>query len=356
MPMDYGEQRLKIHENVPLAPLTTLKVGGPARFFARAESEEQIGAAVAFAEERGLALFVLGGGSNVVIADEGFNGLVLQVALRGICVRAEGERIVLTAQAGEEWDDLVRFSVEREWAGIECLSGIPGSVGAVPVQNVGAYGQEVAETIVSVRCFDRRERKFCELSRDECGFGYRTSIFSAEERDRYIIASVTFALARGGAPRIVYEDLQKHFGARRPNLAEVREAVLQIRRAKSMVIDPADPNSRSVGSFFKNPVITAEEFAALSERWGPVPHFDMADGRVKLMAAWLIERAGFPRGYRKGEVGISTNHNLAIINCGRATAREIVALKDEIQRRVAEKFHVWLVPEPVLIGFDKPVI
>ncbi|MER3429364.1 MAG: UDP-N-acetylenolpyruvoylglucosamine reductase [Pyrinomonas sp.] len=351
---------MTIQENVPLAPLTTLKVGGPARFFVRAESERDVCAAVEFAEKRGLGLFVLGGGSNVVIADEGFGGLVLQLALRGVSVFDEGERVALTARAGEDWDGLVRFCVERDLAGIECLSGIPGLVGAVPVQNVGAYGQEVSETIVSVRCFDRRARALCELSRDECGFGYRSSIFNESERDRFIILSVTFALARGGAPRCVYKDLRDYFGAGQPSLKEVREAVLRIRRAKSMVIDPADPDSRSVGSFFKNPIVTASEFAALSERWAqddslPIPHFKLADGRVKLMAAWLIERAGFPRGYRKGGVGISTKHSLAIVNCGRATAREIIALKQEIQQRVAEKFHIWLVPEPVFVGFNEPI-
>lgn len=352
---------LMIRENVPLAPLTTLKVGGPARLFARAESESDVADAVALAAERELALFVLGGGSNVVIADHGFDGLVLHIALRGVAAEHRNGEAVVEARAGEDWDEFVRFCVERDLAGVECLSGIPGSVGAVPVQNVGAYGQEVADTLIRVRAFDRRARRFVELSRDECGFGYRSSIFNGAERNRFIITAVAFRLRVGGAPTLTYQDLRARFGDGRPSLAEVRRAVLDVRRAKGMVIDPTDPDTRSVGSFFKNPVLTRAEFARLERRCATlglasVPHFDAGNERVKVPAAWLIERAGFAKGHCRGGACISTKHSLAIVNrSGQATAAEIIALKDEIQQRVAALFAIELVPEPVLVGFGAGV-
>ena len=246
---------MQVLENVPLAPLTTLGVGGPAKYFAHARSPEEVGELFAWAESEGEPLFILGGGSNILVADSGFDGLVVKIDIEGVEFVDEGETGLITAGAGEDWDGFVATCVERDLAGIECLSGIPGSVGGTPVQNVGAYGQEVSETIVSVRCFDRGERRFVELSNTECGFEYRKSIFNTSERNRYVVLSVVYQLVIGGRAKIAYRDLEERFAGREPSLGEAREAVISIRKEKSMVIDPSDPNSRSAGSFFKNPIV-----------------------------------------------------------------------------------------------------
>jgi UDP-N-acetylmuramate dehydrogenase len=348
-----------IQENVPLSPLTTLRIGGPARFFAEARDEEDMLAAFSFAEQRGLPLFILGGGSNALVADEGFPGLVVHVALKGVTWRDEGGEIIVTANAGEDWDELVRQCVERDLAGIECLSGIPGSVGGTPVQNVGAYGQEVSETIASVRVFDRLAGEFTELISEQCRFGYRASVFNTTARDRYVVTSVAYALKPHGEPAIRYPDLKKFFSnvSTSPSLALTREAVRGIRAQKAMLItpdDPADnPDCRSAGSFFKNPIITSGEFDRIKEIVvDQVPSFPAGGGKVKVPAAWLIERAGFHKGYNRGRVGISSKHTLAIVNRGGATAHEVIDLMNEIKERVAEKFGVLLMPEPVFVGFD----
>ncbi|HEX6125872.1 MAG TPA: UDP-N-acetylmuramate dehydrogenase [Pyrinomonadaceae bacterium] len=338
-------------ENVPLAPLTTLKVGGPARFFARAKYEEDVIQAFEYASRNALQVFVLGGGSNILVSDKGFDGLVIQIAQKGISTNGP----VITAQAGEDWDEFVRSCVERNLAGIECLSGIPGFVGGTPVQNVGAYGQEVSETIVTVRCFDRSDREIVELDNSACGFTYRRSIFNSTARDRYVVLAVTYVLTENGAPSIAYKDLREYFTGRSPTLLETREAVLKIRRAKSMVIDPGDPNSRSAGSFFKNPVVDQAVLDSITaeRQHANVPYFTADNGRVKIPAAWLIEQSGFRKGYRLGNAGISTNHSLAIVNFGRASATEIVDLKTRIQEGVEQKFGIHLQPEPVFVGFDQ---
>lgn len=343
---------ISVQENVSLAPLTTLKIGGNARFFVRAETELQVSAAFDFAAENDFELFVLGGGSNVLVADEGFNGLVLQIALKGVEINGN----LITAQAGEDWDDFVRLCVKNDLQGVECLSGIPGLTGATPVQNVGAYGQEVSETITRVRVFDRKSREILELSNAECQFSYRTSIFNATAKNRFIVLSVTFALTKNGAPKIAYKDLQSYLGDRQPNLNETREAVLAIRRRKSMVIDERDPNAKSAGSFFKNPIVPREKFskiAAIAADFGveSVPNFAVDENTVKIPAAWLIENAGFHKGYVKNRAGISTRHTLALINRGEASAQDVIALKNEIQIKVKEKFGIELTPEPVFIGF-----
>ncbi|HQR35740.1 MAG TPA: UDP-N-acetylmuramate dehydrogenase [Blastocatellia bacterium] len=334
---------------IPLAPLTTLGIGGAARFFVEAESEDELIAAIQFAEERGLPVFILGGGSNVLVSDEGFPGLVVRVAIHGI---EWSEQV--TVGAGENWDNFVRQCVERNLAGVECLSGIPGLVGGTPVQNVGAYGQEVSETITRVRAFDRQQKQIVELRNAECGFSYRTSIFNSTERNRYVVLAVSFALKTNGEPALRYPDVKNYFADRndQPSLAEIRQAIIEIRSRKGMVIVPDDPDCRSAGSFFKNAIISVEAFAKLetaaNER---PPSFPAADGKVKVPAAWLIEHAGFQRGYAKGRAGISSKHTLAIINRGSATASEVWALVNEIQERVAEKFGVWLMPEPIFVGF-----
>lgn len=344
---------------MPLAPLTTLKVGGGARFFVRAESEEQVVQTFDFAVKNDLPIFILGGGSNLLISDDGFRGLVLQIAIKGIDKFQEKDGTVyITVGAGEDWDEFVASCVAEDLQGVECLSGIPGFVGGTPVQNVGAYGQEVSETIVSVRAFDREKRETAALTNADCGFTYRKSIFNSTENGRYIVLSVTYALRIGGEPKVVYKDLKEVFGEKTPTLAKTREAVLKVRRAKSMVIDEFDPNSRSAGSFFKNPIITSEEFEnvvkiATSMGIEKVPTFPAGYGKVKIPAAWLIERAGFSKGYTKGNAGLSENHTLALINRGGATAADILALKKEIEEGVERAFSVALKTEPVFVGFDR---
>jgi len=350
--MNEPQKGLKIEENVPLAPLTTLKIGGAARFFVRAETEKQVIEAFNFAREHGFELFILGGGSNILVSDEGFDGLVLQIAIRGITVKEN----FVTAAAGEDWDDFVGFCVERNLAGIECLSGIPGLVGGTPVQNVGAYGQEVSETIQSVRVFDRKSREILELTNTDCKFSYRTSIFNSTDKNRFIVLAVTFELRPDGEPKIVYKDLREFFGERRPDLAETREAVRGIRAEKAMLVRQGGADADSAGSFFKNPIVENERFRQITEiakSFGieSVPSFKADESAVKIPAAWLIEQSGFHKGYTRERAGLSTRHTLALTNRGGATAREILALKNEIQARVKEKFGVELVPEPVFVGF-----
>jgi UDP-N-acetylmuramate dehydrogenase len=336
-----------LQENVPFAPLTTLNVGGPARYFLRAEREDDVIRGFEFATDDDLPVFILGGGSNLLVSDNGFEGLVIQIALKGII--SDGDTI--TAAAGEDWDAFVGYCVDRDLAGVECLSGIPGTVGGTPVQNVGAYGQEVSQTIVQVRCYDRRTREILDLSNEKCGFKYRVSIFNSTERGRYVVLAVQYKLSANGKPKLSYKDLIDAFGDSTPTLKQVRERVLSIRRAKSMVIDSNDLNSRSAGSFFKNPVISIEEFSKMKERFGDsIPHFPAGNESVKVPAAWLIERSGVTKGFTSGNAGISTNHTLAIINRGGATAAEIVSLKNMIQDGVFEKFSISLVPEPVFVG------
>jgi len=328
-----------MRRDVPLAPLTTLGIGGPARFFVEARNASD----VVEATVQDQPLLILAGGSNVLIADEGFPGLVVHLQLRGVSVEGDG---IIKAAAGEPWDSVVAMAVAKRWAGIECLSGIPGSVGATPIQNVGAYGQDVSETIVSVEVFDRSTRRIATLSNADCEFGYRTSAFKNSAKDRYVVLSVTFQLEPGGAPALRYPELQKVAG-NASNLQQVRDAVIAIRRKKGMVIDPADPDTRSDGSFFMNPIVSKDVAARLPE----MPRFP-SGGDVKLSAAWLIEHAGFHKGFVHGNVGLSSKHTLAIINRGGGRAREVVELVRMIQAAVREKFGVELHPEPNFIGFS----
>lgn len=345
---------MEIQENIALAPLTTLQVGGRARFFVRAESVGHVKAAIQLCAEKKLPLFVLGGGSNLLISDKGWPGIVLQIGILGI----EREKTHFSVGAGENWDQFVAHCVAHNYAGVECLSGIPGSVGGTPVQNVGAYGQEVSETIVSVMAFDRHDNRVRELSTPDCGFGYRTSIFNTTERARYIILSVTYALKPGGSPALRYADLQKYFADRsgEATLVEVRDAVRSIRANKGMLITPGDPDSRSAGSFFKNPVLTSTQYEDVArratERKLQLPSYPALSHQKKISAAWLVENSGFKRGYVKGNAGISSKHALALVNRGSASAAEILALKDEIQNRVESVWGIRLEPEPVFVGFS----
>jgi UDP-N-acetylmuramate dehydrogenase len=347
-----------LQENVPLAPLTTFLIGGPARFFVEAKSVGEVQEAVTFANTKELPLFVLGGGSNLVVADSGWPGLVLKIAIPGID-RHPGDRdgkTIFDVGAGEPWDRFVSHAVAAQCAGVECLSGIPGSVGATPVQNVGAYGQEVSETIDSVEALDLKHGQVRELCNEACGFFYRSSIFNTSERGRFIILRVTYALIPGGQPHLEYVDLKRHFEGREtpPNLAETREAVRHIRARKGMLIVEGDPDSRSAGSFFKNPVLSEQQHEDLKKRAAAknltIPSYPALDRNRKISAAWLVEHSGFSRGYGVGHVGISTKHALAIVNRGGATATEVLAMKDQIQQRVEELWGVRLEPEPVFVG------
>jgi len=347
-----------LQENIPLAPLTTLRVGGAARFFVEAASRAEVAEAVQLSRSRNLPLFVLGGGSNLVVSDSGWAGLVLRIAIRGIDRQPgmKDGKVLFDVGAGEPWDRFVAHAVAAHCAGVECLSGIPGSVGATPVQNVGAYGQEVSETIESVEVFDLTNNQVRELCGEACGFAYRSSIFNTSERGRFIILRVAYGLTPGGEPRVAYADLQRHFAGReiRPNLAEVREAVRHIRALKGMLIVEGDPDCRSAGSFFKNPVVSAEQHEDLQKRAATrqlhLPSYPALEQSKKVSAAWLVEHSGFSRGYSFGRVGISSKHALAIVNRGRATAAEVLALKDQIQQRVEEIWGLRLEPEPVFVG------
>ena len=355
---------MTIRENIMLAPLTTLQVGGAARYFAEARSDDEVREAVAFAKVRGLPLFVLGGGSNLVVADSGWPGLVLRIAIGGIVSprlqNAGGNSVLFSVGAGISWDDFVAFSVSQNCAGIECLSGIPGSVGGTPVQNVGAYGQEVAETIESVRALDIKEDRVVTLPKPACGFRYRSSIFNRAgqegQQGRYIILQVNYRLKRGGAPCVKYADLQKHFAeAGKPSLSEVREVVRQIRRSKGMLIVAGDEDARSAGSFFKNPVLSEAQFQVLAaqaqSRGLTVPSYPALDAQHKVSAAWLVEHSGFAKGFRLGRAGISSKHALALINPGDAQAGDIIELKEAIQQGVESAWGIRLEPEPVFVGF-----
>jgi len=344
-----------------LADYTTVRLGGPARAFVRAETEPELIDAVRSADAAGEPVLILGGGSNLVVSDQGFDGTVIQVATRGV-TRDAGPG-VLTVAAGEEWDAVVARTVAEGLAGLECLSGIPGLVGATPIQNVGAYGQEVAETITRVRVYDRVTGDVRQMPNELCGFAYRTSRFRGS--DRFVVLSVTFDLAVQvlSAP-VRYAELAAALGVPpggQVESAEAREAVIELRQRKGMVIDPADPDTRSVGSFFVNPVLDASALAAVEAaaraRGGPgtrVPRFEVegsGDGLVKVPAAWLIEQAGFGKGYNPGDgARISAKHTLALVNAGTASTAGLLTLARQIRDGVRDTFGVSLAPEPVLVG------
>lgn len=347
-----------LQENVLLAPLTTFRIGGPARFFVDATTLSDVPEAVRFAQARNLPLFVLGGGSNLVVSDTGWPGLVLKISITGIEQHGkEAGKLLFDVGAGDQWDDFVAHAVAADCAGVECLSGIPGSVGGTPVQNVGAYGQEVCETIESVEAFDLKDGQVRELCREACAFAYRSSIFNTSERGRFVILRVTYALTAGGNPHLEYADLKRHFEEHKtpPSLAETRETVRQIRARKGMLIVEGDPDCRSAGSFFKNPVLSPEQHSDLVQRAATkglkVPSYPALEQHHKVSAAWLVEHSGFARGYSLGHAGISTKHALALVNRSGASAAEILALKDQIQHRVEEVWGVTLESEPVFVGF-----
>ncbi len=354
---------VEIRENILLAPYTTFRIGGPARWFMEATDEAELIEAVAFARSQRADLFVLGGGSNLLVSDKGFPGVVVHVANRGIREHTDGAATVFTVAAGESWDNFVGTVVERDFAGVECMAGIPGTVGGTPVQNVGAYGQEVSSTIMSVRALDRTTLRMADFAGSNCQFAYRRSIFNSTARDRYIVTEVSYRLRAHGNPHLGYQDLRDAFaGKSAPRLSQVSKLVREIRRKKGMLLVEGDPNFRSAGSFFKNPVVSESLLADISARVTKeanlsgagqvesIPHFAAEKGTVKLLAGWLIEHAGFPRGFALGQAGISTKHTLAIVNRGDATAAQILALRDQIRQRVLAQFGICLEQEPVYVS------
>jgi UDP-N-acetylmuramate dehydrogenase len=347
---------LELTEHAPLSSRTTLGVGGVARYLVEARTESHVLEALTWAKQRGVQLRVLGGGSNLVIADAGFDGLVLAMALRGIACSSPSGDTRLTALAGEPWDNVVEHAVARGLAGLEGLSGIPGCAGATPIQNVGAYGQDVAETIESVRAIDRGTQTAVELSAKDCRFAYRDSFFKSEAPERYVVTEVRFALSARPPAQVRYPDLQRELERRQlttPSLAELRACVLAVRREKSMLLDTADPNGRSCGSFFLNPIVSAAEAERVRSVAGSAtpPTYPQPDGRVKLAAGWLIEQSGFSKGLRDGNVGLSTKHALAIVAHAGATADEVARLSLRIRDGVRARFGVVLTPEPNFWGF-----
>ena len=352
---------LAIADRVPLAPHTTLELGGPAEHLARIDTRAALLDALAWAKARNLPVTVLGSGSNVVVSDRGLPGLVLLMETRGVKFARDGELVHAEVEAGEDWDAFVARCVDEELAGIECLSGIPGRVGATPIQNVGAYGQEVAQRIQAVEVLDRLTLHGSWLDAAACDFGYRASRFKREPQ-RFVVLAVRFALEPRGAPTLRYPELTRALADHtEPTLAAVRDAVRALRRSKSMLLEAGDENRRSAGSFFLNPLVEPAIAEAVSQRARALgvhvdhatpPRYLQADGRLKLSAAWLIEHSGTRKAERDGQVGVSSRHALALVNHGGARTRELIAFAKKLRDRVRTAFGVELVPEPVMLGFD----
>ncbi len=340
-----------IQENISLASHTTIRLGGPARYFALCSTVDEVKEGIQFANKKKLPLYILGGGSNTIFLDEGFSGIVLKIQISGI----EKNKDMFIVKAGEVWDNFVLYAVQNNFAGIECLSGIPGLIGATPIQNVGAYGQEISETFFSAKVLNTENLEEEIFFKKNCHFRYRHSFFKEKHNAHYIITEVTFQLQENGNPIIHYPELQKYLENNFSSLTlhNVRDAVLTLRRKKSMVMDGNDKNTFSVGSFFLNPIISITEFEKLVEQWKSdgftekIPTFPSED-KIKIPAAWLIEKSGFVRGYEKNGVGISSNHTLALVNKG-GTTKALLELAYEIQEKVYKKFSLCLEREPIVV-------
>jgi UDP-N-acetylmuramate dehydrogenase len=348
---------IHIQEQVLLAPFTTLRIGGPARFFCEITTEAELMEAVEFARQRNLKIFVLGGGSNLLVSDSGFDGLVLHMAITTpTFTSSEANHLDTTVAVGTDWNAFVHEICEQGISGVECLAGIPGSVGGTPVQNVGAYGQEVASTITHVRAFDLETLAFTTLTHQQCGFAYRRSIFNTTHRNRYIVTQVIFRFDRTETPNLTYADLERHFagGDPAPKPIDVYHAVREIRHSKGMLIVEGESDARSAGSFFKNPIVPAATFDQIVKTLAldpaTIPHWPAGPAEIKLAAAWLLDRAGFHKGFIMGRAGISSRHTLALINHDHASFADITALRDVIQREVKARFDITLEQEPVQLG------
>ena len=348
---------IRIQEAVPLAAYTTFRIGGPARFFCEITTESALIEAVQFARQHNLPIFVLGGGSNLLVSDAGFDGLVLHIAIDAPIQPTHSNNFVdYTVTAGTDWNTFVLTLCTQGISGIECLAGIPGSIGGTPVQNVGAYGQEVADTIITVRALDLETTAFVDLPHDQCGFAYRRSIFNSTHRNRYIVTAVTFRFDPRAKPRLTYADLTRHFAGQIPTPIDIYHAVREIRHSKGMLIVEGEADCRSAGSFFKNPIVPASFLTTIATTLDipadMIPHWPADNGLVKLPAAWLLERAGFPKGFTLGNAGISSRHTLALINKGNATAADITKLRDTIRNEVDQRFGIQLEQEPVQPGSE----
>lgn len=345
---------LVVRDNVPLASRTTLGIGGAAKHYCEPQSPAEVSEALAWAAQKNIPLYVIGRGSNLLVADRGVDALVMR---QRACALTAVDDATVDVDAGVNWDDFVAWCVARDLAGVECLSGIPGDVGSAPIQNIGAYGQELSETLVHVRAIDRQTGQPVTLDHADCELAYRDSMFKRQSEPRYIITRVRCRLTPGGAPKIAYAELERAMHDTPTTVAAVRDKIIALRRAKSMVLDPTDENNRSAGSFFVNPTVAADRVPAIAKRAAELapndvmPAYPAADGHTKLSAAWMIERAGFVRGTQRGRVGISSKHTLALVNRGDATAAELIAFAVEVKHRVQEAFDVTLHPEPRLVGF-----
>jgi UDP-N-acetylmuramate dehydrogenase len=347
-----------IRENVTLADFTTFAVGGPARWFAQVSNEEEALQALVFAREKGLPLLVMGGGSNILASDDGFPGLVILNRITGFSFEQAGGDIFVTAGGGEDWQDFVDRCIGAGWQGVECLAGIPGTVGASPIQNIGAYGQEVSQVITEVRCLEIATGTTVTFDNEKCSFRYRESIFNTKRIGSYLVTSVTFRLKRNAAPAVNYRELEERLSAvAEPGPADVRDSVMSIRDGKGLIVRPGYQSFRCAGSFFKNPVVTSAQFEQVRDLVGGHGEgagwaWPMNGGFVKISAARLIQCSGFERGYRSGNVGISPRHTLILVSYEGATAGEIVDFASEVQRRVMDRFGVLLLPEVRLVGFN----
>lgn len=360
-----SDESITVLQGQPLAPLTTIGIGGDARYLIEAFTVEDLQGALAWAKARQVPVLILGGGSNVLVSDNGWSGLVILMRIAGFDVAEIGDATVeVVAGAGESWDQLVQLSVDHQLQGLECLSGIPGTVGASPIQNIGAYGQEVKDTIAWVEALDRSTAELRRFNAAECEFAYRWSRFKGVDRDCYVVTRVAFHLKKNTSPTVRYGDLTRYFDEHKiekPSLAQTRDAVLAVRRSKGMVVDAAIPDSRSCGSFFMNPIVSNEEAEKIrhvmvhNKLLDPnekLPGYPANPGHTKLSAAYLMEKSGLKKGFRLGNVGLSTRHVLALINCGDGTSAEVLVLVDHVKTQVSRQFGVELRPEPVFVGFD----
>jgi UDP-N-acetylmuramate dehydrogenase len=347
---------INISENISLSKFTSIKLGGKAKFFCECKTEKDLIECLDYAKTNNLKIQILGGGSNTIFSDEGFDGLVIKIELKDISIHNDfKDNIIIKASAGEEWDNFVKYCIENKFTGVECLSGIPGSVGASPIQNVGAYGQEVKDTIIFVKAIDRETYKPTMFANEDCLFGYRTSRFKTIDKEKYIVTEVLFKLRKDGKPEIKYPELEKYLISKNNvnfSLEDVRNAIIELRKKKAMVIDENEPDSVSCGSFFVNPVLPEKDFENMSIKIGmdksDIPHY-IIEGSVKLSAAWLIEKSGFKKGYTKNGVGISSKHSLALVNKG-GTAKDLLNLAEEVQTKVFDKYGIVLIKEPVIVS------